>query len=207
MKVSGSGSSFSPGDMRVAWGCLGQLSQLSVSPAPGRVRCLSPVPHPSSSPTGWTGCQQKSRSRGAKLAVTNPQGLKHAAYCRGKPEAGSFEASRGFWFPGRQLEPSRGQKQSWWYMWAGPRRSPAPNFLDTNGGLPLLSPYKRFPPLSLLFCHFPHSSPFGKFYSPLRLHFTMAGNARAQLGHKYVGWGEVRTGRVRGDPLWLGKGR
>ena len=35
----------------------------------------------------------------------------------------------------------------------------------------------------------------------------MAGNARAQLGHKYVGWGEVRTDRVRGDPLWLGKGR
>lgn len=128
-------------------GCLGQLSQLSVSPAPGRVRCLPPVPHTSSSPTGWTGCQQKSRSRGAKLAVTNPQGLKHAACCRGKPEAGSFEASRGLWFPGRQPEPSGGQRQSWWYMWAGPRRSPAPNFLDTNGGLPFPSPNKRFPPL------------------------------------------------------------
>ena len=36
---------------------------------------------------------------------------------------------------------------------------------------------------------------------------AMAGNARAQLGHKEVGWREVRTGRVRGDPLWPRKGR
>ena len=91
-------------------------------------------------------------------------------------------------------------------MWAGPRRSSAPNFLATNGGLPLPSPQKvstsssfsaAFPTLLLL-------ASFIVLWDSIS---AMAGNARAQLGHKEVGWREVRTGRVRGDPLWPRKGR
>lgn len=158
----------------------------------GAGSCLPPAPGPSSSPTGWTGCQQKSRSRGAKFAVTNPQGLKHAACCRGKPEAGSFEARRGLWFPGREPEPFKVQRQSWWYMWAGSRRSPAPNFLDTSGGFPF-PPHKSFHLSPSFSAAFPTLLLLAGFIVLWGSISAMAGNARAQLGPQGSGMGRGKN--------------
>lgn len=131
-----------------------------------------PAPHTSSSPTGWTVCQKRSVLKGAKLVLTNPQGLKHRARCRGKPEAGSFGASGVCDFPGCSLSPPGVRGRGDGTRGQVPGEAPPPASWTPNEWLPLPSP-RRFPNLSLSFPHpFPHSSPFGKFYSPLGLHFS-----------------------------------
>lgn len=144
--------------------------------------------------------------KGAKLVLTNPQGLKHRARCRGKPEAGSFGASGVCDFPGCSLSPPGVRGRGDGTRGQVPGEAPPPASGTPNEWLPLPSP-QRFPSLSLI------SPPLSPLFSlwqilqslgaPFQHWVEMPGPRR---GHKKVRWGEVRKGREREDRLKLRKG-
>lgn len=211
MKVSGSGSSFSPGDMGGGhlqlglqipipepcphWTdspsqpdpkCLRQLSQLLVSPVPGRVlmtlgarlggQLSAPRVPPQLQPhrLDWVSAKIRGEEHEACTNQTTNQPPDAEAHCPLKREP------RGLFFCGQQGSALvvRGRK--------GGTRGRVPGEAPPPASWPPMSGFSS-PPTTFsispsFLCPFPHSSLFGKFYNPLGLHFSTGWKRQGPAG-------------------------